>query len=61
MFFYYLLNISESIIMCSNPKPFDWYQNYDGVKDIVTQFIKKESRILNVGCGNSSIFILFMK
>lgn len=41
------------IITLRNPKPFDWYQNYEGVKDIVTQFIKKDSKILNVGCGNS--------
>jgi len=41
------------ILFLRNPKPFDWYQDYDGVKDIVTQFIKKDSKILNVGCGNS--------
>ncbi|KAL4493561.1 hypothetical protein ABPG72_004054 [Tetrahymena utriculariae] len=37
----------------TNTKPFDWYQNYDGVKDIITQYINKSTRILNVGCGSS--------
>lgn len=40
-----------------NPKLFDWYQDYDGVKDIITQYIKKDSKILNVGCGKSSKII----
>eukprot|EP01016_Furgasonia_blochmanni_P043865 TRINITY_DN6023_c0_g1_i9.p1 TRINITY_DN6023_c0_g1~~TRINITY_DN6023_c0_g1_i9.p1 ORF type:complete len:108 (+),score=36.40 TRINITY_DN6023_c0_g1_i9:148-471(+) len=34
-------------------KQFDWYQRYEGVKDIVTQYITPESKILNVGCGSS--------
>ena len=37
----------------SNMNPFDWYQDYEGIKDIITQFIKKTDRILNVGCGTS--------
>ncbi len=43
----------KHILLFRNPKPFDWYQNYDGIKDILTQFLKKESKILVVGCGNS--------
>ncbi|CAK92063.1 unnamed protein product (macronuclear) [Paramecium tetraurelia] len=38
-----------------NDKPFEWYQNYDNLKDIVTQYINHNSRILNIGCGNSNI------
>ncbi|CAD8189316.1 unnamed protein product [Paramecium pentaurelia] len=38
-----------------NDKPFEWYQNYDTLKDIVTQYINHNSRILNIGCGNSNI------
>mmetsp|Transcript_5263 Transcript_5263/g.4449 ORF Transcript_5263/g.4449 Transcript_5263/m.4449 type:complete len:225 (-) Transcript_5263:84-758(-) len=34
-------------------EPFDWYQRFSGVKDVITQYINPESRILNVGCGNS--------
>ena len=62
---FFLFVFISLIIFLRNPKPFDWYQDYDGVKDIVTQFIKKDSRILNVGCGNSRIkpicFDLFLK
>ena len=36
---------------------FDWYQVYTGVKDIITQYINKTDKILNVGSGNSSNFI----
>ena len=34
--------------------PFDWYQVYSGVKDLITQYMVKTDKILNVGCGNSS-------
>jgi len=34
-------------------EPFDWYQRFAGVKDIVTQHIQPDSKILNVGSGNS--------
>jgi len=34
-------------------EPFDWYQRFAGVKDVITQFVGPESNILNIGCGNS--------
>ena len=34
-------------------EPFDWYQRYSGLKDIVTQYVQPTQNILNVGCGNS--------
>lgn len=34
-------------------EPFDWYQRWSGVKDILPQFILPTSQILNIGCGNS--------
>lgn len=34
---------------------FDWFQNYDGVKDVFTQYFDKDSKILNVGCGTSKL------
>jgi len=34
-------------------EPFDWYQRFSGVKDIVTQYIQPDSKVLNVGAGNS--------
>jgi hypothetical protein len=33
---------------------FDWYQKYSGVKDIITQYVKKTYNILHAGAGNSS-------
>ena len=36
-------------------EPFDWYQVYEGVKDIITQYMTKTDKILNVGCGNFRI------
>jgi peptidyl-tRNA hydrolase len=35
-------------------EPFDWYQRYSGLKDVVTQYIQPTFQILNIGCGNSS-------
>ncbi len=37
------------------PEPFDWYQVYSGVKDIITQYMSKTDKILNIGCGNSKL------
>lgn len=36
-------------------EPFDWYQRYSGLKDIITTNIDKDHRILNVGAGNSRL------
>lgn len=36
------------------PEPFDWYQVYSGIKDVLTQYINKSDKILNIGAGNSS-------
>jgi hypothetical protein len=40
------------------PDPFDWYQKYAGVRDCVTQHVKENNQILNIGCGNSSNLII---
>lgn len=34
-------------------EPFEWYQRWAGVKDILTQYLKTSDSILNLGCGNS--------
>ena len=34
-------------------EPFDWYQRYSGLKDIITQHVQPQFSILNVGAGNS--------
>jgi ubiquinone/menaquinone biosynthesis C-methylase UbiE len=36
-------------------EPFDWYNVYENFKDKITKHITKESKILNVGCGNSRL------
>jgi hypothetical protein len=37
----------------SDPEPFDWYQRYSGLKDLLGQYVKKSDHILMSGCGNS--------
>jgi hypothetical protein len=34
-----------------NCTEFDWYQNWANLRDIVSQYIKRDSKILNVGAG----------
>jgi 2-polyprenyl-3-methyl-5-hydroxy-6-metoxy-1,4-benzoquinol methylase len=41
-------------------KQFEWYQNYEQLKDVITQFITKDNQILNIGCGNSSKYLINM-
>jgi len=36
--------------------PFDWYQRYSGIKDILTQYINTNHQLLNIGAGNSSLY-----
>lgn len=38
-----------------DPEPFDWFQRYSGIKDLITQYIKKEDNILMAGAGNSRL------
>ena len=38
-----------------DPEPFDWYQRYSGVKDLVAQYVRKTDHILMLGCGNSRL------
>ncbi len=37
---------------------FDWYQTYTGIKDMITQYMSKSDKIINLGAGNSSKLIL---
>lgn len=43
-----------------DPEPFDWYQRYSGLQEIIRQEVKETDNILVVGCGNSSIFFLIV-
>jgi EEF1A lysine methyltransferase 4 len=38
-----------------DPEPFDWYQRYAGVRDLINQYVKREDVILMAGCGNSRL------
>eukprot|EP00948_MAST-09A_sp_MAST-9A-sp1_P002458 g2458.t1 len=38
-----------------DPEPFDWYQRYSGVKEIIADNVQKSANILNIGCGNSRL------
>ena len=39
----------------SKDDKFDWFQNYNGVKDIFTQYFSENAKILNIGCGTSKM------
>lgn len=39
----------------SKKDPFDWYQKWSGLKDVISQYIRPHQKILNVGCGTSKI------
>ena len=38
-----------------DPEPFDWYQRYDGIKEILSTYVKKEDQVLMSGAGNSRL------
>ncbi|GMI28519.1 hypothetical protein TeGR_g258 [Tetraparma gracilis] len=38
-----------------DPEPFDWYQRYSGIRELIAQYIKKEDNVLVAGCGNSRL------
>ena len=38
-----------------DPEPFDWYQRYSGLKDLINQYLKRHDQILMAGSGNSRL------
>jgi hypothetical protein len=38
-----------------DPEPFEWYQNFEGVKSILKPLLHSDlnAKILQIGCGNS--------
>jgi len=38
-----------------DPEPFDWYQRWAGLKDIICEHVKPNHLILNTGSGNSRL------
>lgn len=45
--------LSKSSLIFRNLNEFDWYQEWINLRDIISQFIKPHSKILNIGAGNS--------
>lgn len=39
----------------NDPEPFEWYQNFEGIKSVLIPVLGKfpSPSILHVGCGNS--------
>ena len=42
-----------------DPEPFDWYQRYSGIKEILSTYLQKTDHMLMTGCGNSREYPLF--
>ena len=40
---------------CRDPEPFDWYQRWAGLKDVITTLVQPGQQILNIGAGNSRL------
>ncbi len=38
-----------------DPEPFDWYQRYAALKDLIGQYVRKDDGVLMAGCGNSKL------
>jgi len=38
-----------------DPEPFDWYQRYTGLKDILSKYMSKDDHVLMSGAGNSRL------
>lgn len=38
-----------------DPEPFDWLQRFQGIREYVLRELTQESKILNVGAGNSRL------
>ena len=36
-----------------DPEAYEWVQTWDTVKDLLSPYLKTDSKILNSGCGNS--------
>ena len=38
-----------------DPEPFDWYQRYSGISELLNKYVKKDDNILLAGAGNSRL------
>ena len=40
--------------MCSrDTEPFDWYQRYEGIKNVLERYVQPTHKVLMSGAGNS--------
>lgn len=47
--------VGINLLILRDSEPFDWYQRFSGLRDIITTNIDKEHKVLNVGAGNSRL------
>jgi hypothetical protein len=40
---------------CKDTDPFDWYQRYGALRNLITMHVPKDGAILVPGCGNSTL------
>ena len=43
------------ILYTKDPEPFDWYQRYSGIQELLQKYVKKDDAVLMAGCGNSRL------
>ena len=36
-------------------EPFDWLEDYQGIKDVIEGLVDRNAKILMLGCGNANI------
>lgn len=41
--------------LCRDPEPFDWYQRYAGLKELLGKYVRKSDAVLVSGCGSSRL------
>ena len=46
---------NNDLILIRQTECFDWYQTYTGIKEVITQYMTKSDKIINLSSGNSSI------
>jgi hypothetical protein len=42
----------------THPDPFDWYQIYSTLKEKIGAFVRPSDKVLVIGAGTSSTFLL---
>lgn len=50
-------SISIALLISREDTAYEWYTQYSALKDTLISRIKKEDKILVIGCGDSSEFV----